>query len=65
MFEKLAEGWKASVAVVSSQYTHGLSIMAVGGTVDYIPALHKFGGAVIAAMGFYVMVKAVWASVKK
>lgn len=66
MFERLATGWKSAVAVVSSQYTQGAAIVGVGGVIDFFPAqLGKYGGIAIAAMGVYVLAKAIVASVKK
>lgn len=65
MFEHLANGWKFAVAVATSQYTHGTVIGAVGGVIHFIPALSKIGGAVVAAMGVYVLVRAGIASARK
>jgi hypothetical protein len=66
MFERLATMYQTAVAVVTSQYTKGTAIVAGGGIIDWFPAqLGKYGGMVIAAMGVYVLGKAIVAIVKK
>jgi len=65
MFARLAAGWQSLVAVVTSQYTKGATIVVGGGAVDYFPAqLGRYGGMAIAAMGIYVLGKAIATSVK-
>jgi hypothetical protein len=65
MYARLAAGWQALVAIVTSQYTQGTAIVAAGGAIQFIPALTEHGGAAVAAMGVYVLGKAIVASVKQ
>mgnify|MGYP003392990521 CR=1 FL=1 len=65
MFDRLAAGWKAAVAVASSQYTQDTAIVVAGGAIQFIPFLTEHGGAAIAAIVVYVLCKAVVASAKK
>ena len=66
MFDNLANGFQALVALVTSQYTRGSALIAGGAAVGYWQdALGWYGGLFIAAMGFYVLGAAVVESAKK
>jgi hypothetical protein len=65
MLDRLAKGFQALVALVTSPYTHGTAIVAAGGAIQFIPFLTEHGGAAVAAMGVYVLTKAIVASVNK
>ena len=66
MFDNLAKGYQAVVAIVTSPYTRGSALVGGGGVVGYWPdALGWYGGIAIAAMGVYVLIKSVVESAKK